>query len=109
MCAEPELTHFRASEVAAASLVVSVQGVCPDSLADSLQPALLERFPKAAACLPALLHHCAGPAHGAGRHDAADSEPDSPSPSSAVAPSPRDTPAAKRCCRAPSPTSVLDL
>lgn len=45
-CAEPELTWFKPSEVAAASLIVGVHGTCPDSLAGSVQAALLARFPR---------------------------------------------------------------
>jgi hypothetical protein len=44
--ADPRLTRFKASEVAAASLVVGVHSTCPESLASSVQATLLARFSK---------------------------------------------------------------
>jgi hypothetical protein len=72
---------------------------------------LLLLLPQAGACLPALLEHITLPC-----------DPSNPSPSTsptavaaslavadAGSESSGDSPAAKRCCRALTPTSVLDL
>ncbi|GAB4819146.1 hypothetical protein N2152v2_006192 [Parachlorella kessleri] len=111
---DPALTQYKASEVAAASLALAVDSICPESLACSIQASLLARYPEAATCLHVLLPHVTlrrAPATAAiGRLGTGMAAlPASPAAADTEVESSGDSPAAKRYCRAVSPTSVLEL